>query len=67
MSAAGDFVLTCRRRGVLITLAGDQVSLRGCKPDIERLVPLLERCVDDVHALLTRFVYAVPPRPAERH
>lgn len=67
MSPAGDFVLTCRRRGVQILIRGDDVSLRGFKTDVEELVPRLETCVNDVHALMLGFLYAVPPRLPERH
>ena len=61
MSAAGDFIQTCTRRGVQILVQGNDVSLRGYQPDVEALVPQLEQCVNDVHALMSGFLYAVPP------
>lgn len=67
MSPAGKFVLTCRKRGVQITVMGEEVSLRGCRPDVDELMPRLAQVVNDVHAMVSDFIHAIPPRRAERH
>ena len=67
MSPAGEFVLTCRKRGVQIAIVGEEVSLRGCEPDLEVLMPRLAEVVNEVHELVSDFICAIPPRRAERH
>lgn len=67
MSRAGDLVLACRLRGVKITLEAEQVFLTGRTPDVQELMPRLEANVAAVHAMITNFAYAIPPRAAERH
>jgi len=67
MSAAGQFIATCRKRGVAVVTVGDEVSLRGCKSDVDALLPRLTECVDAVYALVLSFQCAIPPRLAEWH
>lgn len=67
MSAAGEFIATCRRRKVEIRIVGDDVSLRGTKEDLDLLMPRLTLCVNDVHEIMSDFLHTIPPRQTERH
>lgn len=63
MSDAGEFIEKCRRRGVQIRcdFKKNEVVLFGAPPDVDVLMPELEKNVDAVLLLCARWLSAMPP------
>lgn len=68
MSAGGDFIVDCRRRGIVIECEKDEITLRGRVSDLVDLRPQLKECVNEVVKLCHVWLEASPPlRQIEMH
>lgn len=61
MSAAGDLVAECRRRGVDLQIAQDHIRLYGHAADVRELTPRVQELAVDVLRMLILWTRAQPP------